>query len=56
MVRKIIITFASEIWYNPKQAWELFKMLGGALISGLIGALCWGCVECYEKVLDKLKR
>lgn len=56
MMIKILRTFALEVWGNPKEGWELFKMLGGAFITFIVGAICFGCVECYEKVLDKLKK
>jgi len=56
MILKIIKTFASEVWHNPKEGWELIKMLIGALVTFICGAICWGCVECYEKVLDKVKK
>ena len=56
MVFKIMKTFASEVWHNPKEGWELVKMLGGALITFLIGAVCFGCEECCKIVVDKIRK
>lgn len=56
MVLKIIKNFSGELYNNPKEGWELIKMLGGALILLFFGAIGFACAECYEKVLDKCKR
>ena len=53
---KFIKNFCKSIYENPKEGWELIKMLIGAIISGLIGAICFGSQECVKKMLDKIRK
>lgn len=56
MMIKILRTFTLEVWDNPKEGWELFKMIVGTLITFIVGAICFGAQECGKKCLDKIKK
>ena len=52
----MIGAFISEIAKNPKDAWQIIKIIVGAFVLLIFGCIGMGIHECGKKVLDKFKK
>ncbi len=54
MIWKAIKTYCVECYENPKEGFEITKMIIGAFITAIFGGAFWFLWDGGKKVLDRI--